>query len=130
MGQVYFYNLSAQGVTLNVNEYNGDSIAGLGSAPYKPNASSNTYTRYDTAQPQQGQIGTANSIEYNVGSGAAGGKVKVTVNVDFGAYPENVDLIVYLYNSAIVIVSPSDSKPYLGTNGGTVTVGPGSTDIV
>lgn len=125
-GGAYFYNLSDQAVVINVNSFNGDNVSGLGSSPYKPNASTNSpYARYDTAEPQQGQFGTANTLEYNV-AGGAGGKVAVTINVDFGRYPANVDLIIYLFNSAVVVLSPSDSVPYLGTNGATIEVGPGS----
>ena len=125
-GGVYFFNLSDQEVTINVNDFNGDKAAGLGSAPYAPNASAGSpYSRYDTAQPQKGQFGTVNTLEWNV-SGGGGGKNHVTVNVDFGRYPANVDLIVYLFNAAAVVLSPSDSVPYLGTNGQTIQVGPGS----
>ncbi|MFF5210131.1 hypothetical protein [Streptosporangium sp. NPDC000396] len=125
-GNAYFYNLSEQDVVIDVNNFNGDKVAGLGSAPYSPNKSSNgPYQRYDTAEPQQGQFGTTNTLEYNV-AGGGGGKVSVTINVDFGRYPANMDLIVYLYNSAVMVMSPSDSVPYLGKNGQTIQVGPGS----
>jgi hypothetical protein len=129
-GNAYFYNLSEEPVTLNVNTFNGDKIAGLGSAPYTPNASaSSPYQRYDTAAPQQGQLGSENQIEYNV-SGGAGGKVNVNINVDFGKYPEDVDLIIYLFDSAVVVLSPMDSTPYLGENGSTIFVGAGSPQAV
>jgi hypothetical protein len=125
-GNVYLYNMSDQAAMINVNSFNGDKAAGLGSAPYTPNTSaSSPYARYDTAEPQQGQFGTENTLEYNV-SGGAGGKVSVKINVDFGRYPENEDLIAYLFNSAVIVLSPSDSVPYLGLNGSTIEVGPGS----
>jgi hypothetical protein len=129
-GGAYFYNLSEQAITLNVNTFNGDKIAGLGTAPYAPNASgSSPYTRYDTGSPQQGQFGSQNTIEYNVGGGG-GGKVNVGINVDFGTYPDDVDLILYLFNNAVVVLSPKDSTPYLAENGSTIMVGAGSPQAV
>jgi hypothetical protein len=122
----YFYNLSEQKMDLIVNGFSGDTIAGLGSAPYAPNASANSpYEQYDTATPEEGQIGTTNTVEYKL-TGGAGGTINVTVDIDFGRYPANVDIIFYLFNSAVVVLSPSDSVPYMGTNGTTIQMGPGS----
>jgi hypothetical protein len=129
-GGAYFYNLSDQQLVINVNGFNGDDVSGLGSSPYKPNASNNSpYSRYNTSQPQSGQFGSANTLAYLVGGGA-GNKVSVTINVDFNRYPEDDDLIVYLFNSAVIVMSPSDSVPYLGNNGSTINVGPGSANQV
>lgn len=126
MGQVYFFNLTSQDLSLNVNGFNGDKIRPLPGAPYTPNTSQNTYTRYDTAQPQQNQVGTQNTISYKLGSGGSGGTVNVGINVDFGAYSADKDLLVYLYAGAVIVMCPTDSRPYLGRSGSTIQVGPGS----
>jgi hypothetical protein len=125
MGNVYFYNLTASTVSLSVNGFNGDTIKPLPGAPYTPNTNQNTYTRYDTAQPQQNQFGTRNAISYKLDGGASGA-VDVEIDVDFGRYPAVGDLLVYLYSSAVVVMSPTDSVPYLGKNSETINVGPGS----
>lgn len=129
MGQVYFFNLTASTATLDVNGFNGDTIKPLPGAPYTPNTNQSTYTRYDTSEPQEHQFGTKNTVSYKLDGGASG-SVQVSINVDFGRYPAVGDLLVYLYSSAVVVVSPTDSVPYLGKNGDTVDVGPGSAQLL
>ncbi|HEY2715877.1 MAG TPA: hypothetical protein VGI73_06625 [Solirubrobacterales bacterium] len=127
MGSVYLFNMSDQEMTAEVNGFSGDTLAGLGSAPYTPNKSAwSPYTRYKTKEPQEKQFGEENTLHYNVGSGGSGGKVHVGIDIDFGPYPADVDLVVYLFNAAVVVMSPSDSVPYLGRDGETIKVGPGS----
>jgi hypothetical protein len=126
----YFYNLSAQKITqLNVNNSPQDSADALGAEPFQPNASANSpYSRYNSGgQARPGEFDVNNTVSYNVGGGG-GGTVSVTINVDFGTYPQPDDLIIYMFDSAVIVLSPSDSVPYLGQNGSTITVGHGSSD--
>lgn len=127
MGSVYLFNMSDQEMTVNVNGFSGDTIAGLGSAPYAANKSAySPYLRFKTKEPQEKQFGEVNTLHYNVGSGGSGGKVGVGINIDFKPYPANLDLVVYMFNAAVVVMSLSDSVPYLGKDGETIHVGPGS----
>jgi hypothetical protein len=124
VGQAIFYNMTSMSITLTVNNNPQDSISPLpGSSPYTPNHSQQTYTRYDTAQPQADQFGTTNRVSYTL-DGGAGGSITVTLNVNFHAYSENQDILLYLFKDAIVATVLSDNNAYLGHNGDTVVMNP------
>lgn len=128
MGQVYFYNLTTSSIALTVNGFSGDKIDPLPDAPYTPNKSANTYTRWDTDKPAHpNEFGGENTIEYTL-DGGAGGQVRLGINVNLARYPTTQDLLVYLYRSAVVVMCPVDSVPYLGKSGqdDPIHVGPGS----
>lgn len=124
MGQAIFYNMTSMDVSLTVNNNNPDSIQPLpNSSPYTPNHSQQTYTRYNTSQPQADQFGTTNTVRYTL-DGGAGGQVAVTMDVNFHAYSENQDILVYLFKDAVVATVLSDNNAYLGHSGDTINMDP------
>lgn len=131
--KAYFFNMSAQAISqLNVNTSPQDAVAALGSAPYTPNVSTNSpYNRYDSPNdpPRPGEFDNKNTISYNVGGGG-GGIMTVKINVNFSQYPVTADLLIYLFNSAVIIMSPTDSVPYIGYNNGTINMGPSSDNVL
>jgi hypothetical protein len=131
--KAYFFNMSAQAITqLNVNGSPQDAVAALGSAPYTPNVSTNSpYNRYDSPhdKPRPGEFDNINTVSYNIGGGG-GGAMTVHINVNFSQYPVTVDLLIYLFNSAVIVMSPADSVPYIGYNNGTINVGPNSPNML
>jgi len=127
MGQAIFYNMTSMSLNLSVNDpLNAPEVIAPmpTTAPYTPNHSDGTYTRYDTNQPQTGQFGTVNTVTYILDNGA-GGRVSVSVNVDFTQYSSNVDLLFFLFKEAVVATCLSDNNAYLGHNGTPINMGPG-----
>jgi len=125
VGQAYFFNLTAQTAVLTVNNFPlGDSIAALpSSAPYTPNKNGQTYTRYNTGQAQANQFGNTNTVVYSLGGGGAG-LVNVTINVNVHAYPVGQDVLIYLFQDAVVAMVVSDNNAYFGLSGSTIQVDP------
>jgi hypothetical protein len=127
MGQAIFYNMTSMSLELQINATlnTPETIPAMPStAYYTPNHSAGPYNRYDTPDPQANQFGTTNTVTYTL-DGGAGGKVSVTVDIDFGQYSENQDVLFFLYKEAAVSTCLSDNNAYLGHNGQTINMGPG-----
>ena len=125
MGQAYFFNLTAQPAVLTLNNIVlNDQIAALpSSAPYTPNHNGLTYNRYN-GSPQANQFGNSNIVNYTLGTGGSGGSVTVTINVNVHAYPIGQDILVYMFQDAVVAMVVSDNNAYFGLTGNTITVDP------
>jgi hypothetical protein len=140
MAQAYFFNLTATDITLNVNSNTGtaaQTVSALPKPPYTPNNNPNAITRH-AGTPQTNQFGdnqnggTANTVSWGPADGSSS-TVTVTVAVDHASYPiqgAGADLLIYLFTSAAIVMSPTDSIPYLGTNGQTINVKRGSAEAL
>jgi hypothetical protein len=125
--QAIFYNMTGQDVQMQVNNVmsSQETVNALPTAsPYTPNYNTKTYTRVN-ATPQPSQFGTVNNLLYESLSGL-GFMVQVTINVDVKGYPVTTPLFILMFSTAVVVVSPYDSNPYMGHSGDTITVKSGS----
>jgi hypothetical protein len=127
MGQAYFYNLTEFSTQLTLNDFvPGETIAKVPStAPYTPNASATTYSRYKTSEPQKNQFGITNRVACMFDQGS-GGSLAATIDIDFAVYNETQDILIYIYMNAFVVACLSDNNAYLGKNGSTIRVAPDS----
>ncbi len=128
--QAVFYNMTGEDVQMQVNNQfsTQETVSAIPTAsPYTPNHNANTYTRVNLSQPQVNQFGTVNTLIYEA-LGGLGFTVQVTINVDGTTYPVTGPLLVFMFSTAVVVVSPIDSNPYMGHSGDTIQVKPGASD--
>lgn len=126
MGQAIFYNMTSMDVTLQVNHSAQEPISGLpASSPYLPNYSKGTYDRNDTDQPRVNEFGNTNTVYYQLGQGGSGGTVTVTIDVNFQYYTQDKDILVYLFEHAVVASTARvDNNAYFGHSGDTINMDP------
>lgn len=127
MGVVYFYNMTSRKINLQVNDSSAEKIDALPATPYYiPNHSATNYQRYETAEPQDGQFGKNNNIEFWV-DGQGQSKIKVGINVNFNQYPTDKDILIYLFYKSVIVSVVSDNNAYNGKNGETINVSTSNT---
>ncbi len=125
MGQTLFFNMTDQPAGLSINSHPGETISPLPkTSPYTPNHNATTYNRVNQP-PRSNEFGPSNTVYYELQGGAAG-TVKVTVSVDMDVYDISVDLLVFLFLDAVLVMPATDAKPFAGKNGATIEVGPNS----
>jgi hypothetical protein len=130
--QAVFYNMTGQDVTMQVNNQmtTQETVSAIPStSPYTPNHNANTYTRVNLSQPQVNQFGNVNTLLYE-SLGGLGFTVQVTINVDSTAYPVTDPVLIFMFSTAVVVMCPADSQPYMGHTGSTINVKPGSTEVL
>jgi hypothetical protein len=128
--QAVFYNMTGEDVQMQVNNQFStmETVSAIpATSPYTPNHNANTYTRVNISEPQVNQFGTVNTLVYQA-LGGLGLEIQVTIDVDGTTYPVTQPLLIFMFSTAVVVVCPSDSVPYMGHTGDTIQVKPGATD--
>lgn len=127
--QAVFYNMTGEDVQMQVNNVfaTQETVSALPTAsPYTPNHNAQTYTRINKQEAQANQFANGNTLIYEA-LGGLGFTVQVTINVDGDGYPVTTPLFILMFSTAVVVVSPQDSTPYMGHSGDTISVKRGAT---
>jgi hypothetical protein len=106
-GQVYFYNMNTQGVTLTINEATDTIKLNPMSFPVLPTYGGKCDRSTNPSPYQTKEFGLSNTIECRLDSG-----VSYTINptLDLSASHANEDIVmVVLYNSMTMVLSNGTS---------------------
>jgi hypothetical protein len=118
-GNVYFFNMINQSVTVLVNNYvqAASTLAGLGGYPYTA-AGSSAFARVNT-QAQANQFGPTNAITIQV---SGGGSVSLNINVSSSENLAN-DILIFVYNNGVSAMAINEFNSSQAGWASTLTIG-------
>lgn len=118
-GNIYFFNMINQNVTVLVNNYvqAAANLAGLAGYPYTA-AVSSAFSRVNT-QAQANQFGPSNSVTIQV---SGGGSVSLNINVSGSVNLAN-DILIFIYNNGVTAMVVNEFNYYQAGWGSNLLIG-------